>query len=109
MRTFSFGAVVIVGLLGMSVSRSHAPYFCMPSVDSAAYTTPNGMGVKASAASSLTLFCPLIDDSGEVDRGSSAIIQLQVGVNDQSAVAEVTAVPCVQFFGVVGSQCSSST
>jgi hypothetical protein len=96
--------------------RRHSPFFCMSAVFpppsssylGSRYTASEG-GLEASAAG-VELFCPYVDDSGIIDRGTSnPMMRLTVTARDSSTTGEVRMAACVQFFGVDGVSCSNQT
>ena len=86
--------------------RRHAGFLCMPEYGNTNYSTEIGLGVVARGGGS-NYYCPLLDDSGEIDRGSGFIIGANVHVNDRSPTQSVDFLPCVQFYGVDGFSCGA--
>ena len=98
--------LALTALTTVAANRNVAGYFCIPVNDAVGYSTPTGQGLVTTA--SPDLFCPLLDDSGQVDRGLATIMTLNVRVNDRDANKTMQATACVQFFGVDGVACGST-
>lgn len=106
-KRIAVALLVLTAVTTLAANRNGAVYLCMPSDDAVAYTTPKGQGLLMGGTSSY-LFCPLLDDSGQVDRGLVTPMTLTVRLNDTSPTVTGGAQACVQFYGVNGVACGSA-